>query len=242
MTNKELIQTRFSKTLDSYNEHARIQKKMAERLISFSDKNLYENILELGCGTGFLTKLAIDKLKFQIYTAIDIVKDCEQYINKISPKIEFIPTDIESFISKDNKKYDLILSNAAFQWVEDFEGLINSLLSKLNPNGLLLFSTFGKENFREIYHISQTSLKYYSAPEIKTMFETFTPIVEEEIHIMAFPTPKAVLSHLRLTGVNALESKTWTKSDLIQFENNYLNLCGQKPTLTYNPIYVKLRK
>ena len=73
------------------------------------------------------------------------------------------------------------------------------------------------------------------------MFEEFAPIAEEEIHIMAFQNPKEVLKHLHLTGVNAIESKPWTKSDLIKFENNYLNLCNSRPTLTYNPIYVKLQ-
>ena len=36
-------------------------------------------------------------------------------------------------------------------------------------------------------------------------------IITPEIHIMAFETPKDVLKHLQLTGVNAIENKSWTK-------------------------------
>ena len=54
--NKELIQSRFSKNLASYNEQAKIQKRMAEKLISFAEKKEYHSVLEIGCGTGFLTK------------------------------------------------------------------------------------------------------------------------------------------------------------------------------------------
>ena len=39
--NKDLIQSRFAKNLKTYNENARIQKRMAERLITFLNKNNY---------------------------------------------------------------------------------------------------------------------------------------------------------------------------------------------------------
>ena len=240
--NKELVQNRFSKMLSSYNENAKIQKKMAERLIKFLTGTTFDNILEIGCGTGFLTGLANEKLCYKNYTALDIASGCEKYITQINPEINFINSDIEKFLLTDKTKYDLILSNAVFQWIEDFKSFIDKLLSRLNSGGILLFSTFGKENFREIYHISQNSLKYYSSSEIKEMFKDFTPVIEEEIHIMAFKTPKDVLRHLQQTGVNAIESKQWTKKNLLEFENNYMNLCSQRPTLTYNPVYVIIRK
>lgn len=240
MDNKKLIQNRFSRMLSSYDEHAKIQKRMAEKLIAKISGRTFDNILEIGCGTGYLTKLAADKFTYNTYTAVDIVEDCEKYIKEIRADIEFIHSDMESFISSEPGKYNLIISNAAFQWLTDFEGFVNTLIYSLTPGGILLFSTFGKENFREIYHISQNTLKYYSSAEIRALFQKYNPEVEEEIHIMAFQSPKDVLKHLHLTGVNALKSKHWTKSDMLKFENNYLNLCNQRPTLTYNPIYVKI--
>ena len=54
--NKALIRERFARNLKSYNQNAKIQNKMAQRLISFSDKNDYEKIFEIGCGTGLLTE------------------------------------------------------------------------------------------------------------------------------------------------------------------------------------------
>ena len=112
------------------------------------------------------------------------------------------------------------------------------LKSKLNPSGELVFSTFGKENFREIYHILGTSLNYYSTTDLQNIFPD--SLIEPEIHIMAFESPKDVLRHLQLTGVNAIENITWTKGDLIKFENAYKNLCCRRPTLTYNPIYIRI--
>lgn len=238
MIDKNLVRDRFSKSLNNYHEHARVQKRMAERLFSFIDNKSPKRILEIGCGTGFLTEIANKNLEFEEYIAIDIVENCESYIKEINPKIKFIPADIENYIKEAYGDFDLIISNASLQWIEDFEGIIKALKNKLTTSGELIFSTFGKENFREIYRILGTSLNYYSISELQNMFQD--SLIEPEIHIMAFESPKEVLRHLQLTGVNAIEKTSWTKSDLIKFENAYKNLCCKRPTLTYNPIYIKI--
>ena len=54
---KSLIKQRFSKSLKSYNKCAIVQKQMAHNLFDMIENNSYNNILELGCGTGFVTRL-----------------------------------------------------------------------------------------------------------------------------------------------------------------------------------------
>lgn len=238
MIDKILIRNRFSKNLENYEENAKIQKKMAERLINFVENKNPKTVLELGCGTGFLTRFVSERLGYEKYTAIDIVEECQLYINKIDSKINFIAQDIETYINESEEKFDLIISNASLQWTENFEDTVNSLSKKLNDNGELVFSTFGKENFREIFHVLGKTLNYYSEKELLDMFSNC--ILDSEIHIMAFNSPKDVLKHLQLTGVNAIENTSWTKKDLIQFENGYKNYCSKRPTLTYNPIYIKI--
>ena len=238
MINKELIHDRFAKKLKSYDENARIQKRMAERLLTFVKNRSPKKILEIGCGTGFLTRLLSENINYESFIALDIVEECENFIHNINPNIKFITADIEDYLKENNEKYDLIISNASLQWIEDFENIVNTLKERLNPNGELVFSTFGNENFREIYHVFGTTLNYYSYNELTSMFPN--SIVEPEIHIMAFENPKEVLRHLQQTGVNAIESIHWTKKDLIKFENGYKNLCNNRPTLTYNPVYIKI--
>ena len=238
--NKDLIQKRFAKNLDTYNDNAKIQKKMAERLLSFLNRKDFNDILEIGCGTGFLTQLVNDSFNFNTYTANDIVESCEKYVKEINPKINFIPADIEKAVENSDKKYDLIISNAAFQWVENLESFIKLLVSKLNEGGILLFSTFGPENFREVNFVLGKTLPYYSANELQEIVKDYKNIVEQEMHVMAFKTPKDILKHIKSTGVNALEMVSWTKSDMQKFENGYNNFCSGIPTLTYHPIYVKI--
>lgn len=238
--NKDLIQKRFAKNLDTYNDNAKIQKKMAERLLSFLDRKDFNDILEIGCGTGFLTQLVNEKFSFKTYTANDIVESCEKYVKEINPKINFIPADIEKAVENSDKKYDLIISNAVFQWVENLESFIKLLISKLNDDGVLLFSTFGPENFREVNFVLGKTLPYYSANELQEIIKGYKSVVEQEMHVMAFKTPKDILKHIKSTGVNALEMVSWTKTDMQKFENGYNNFCSGIPTLTYHPIYVKI--
>lgn len=240
--NKNLIQKRFSKNLKTYNENAKIQKQMAKTLCAKIDKKEFQNILEIGCGTGLLTEIASKILKSNSYTAIDIVPDCENFIKKINPNIEFIAEDVEKFLKNTEKKYDLIISNATFQWIENFEDFFHMLFNKLNKKGVLLFSTFGKENFREIYFVIGKTLNYYSKNELQEILKVYSPKIEEEVHILSFSTPKEILKHIKQTGVNSLEETIWTKQDLKNFENGYNNFCSGRPTLTYNPIYVEIVK
>lgn len=239
--NKELLKQRFRRRIHSYNENAKIQRQMAAKIVNFLSEVSFDSVLELGCGTGFLTEMVVDKINFEHYTAIDIVSECEPIIKKINPKIDFVANDIEYYMKNTNKKFDLIISNASLQWVENFEELVKSAISKLNSHGIFLFSTFGTENFREIYHVLGKTLKYFSTSELRKCLSEYNPIIEEEIRIMAFKTPIDVLKHIQSTGVNAIISEAWTKKDLADFERVFNTFCAYRPTLTYHPIYVLIK-
>lgn len=238
---KELIAKRFARCLATYNNNAHVQKQMAEHLLSLLEhRSYFDNILEIGCGSGVLTSAINKKLKFSTYIANDIVKECQSYIADINSDINFVSDDIENFLEGNKTKYDLIISNASLQWIDNFPSFVLKLIHNLNKNGVLLFSTFGKENFREIAFVQGEKLNYYSKAEIYTMFKSLHPLVEEEIRVIAFKTPKEVLKHIQKTGVNSLEEKFWTKQNLKNFEKGYNNVCSKSPTLTYNPMYVKI--
>ena len=242
--NKELIQKRFEKKLSRYNKNAKIQKIMSDKLISLNFdlwKRDFESVLEIGCGTGLFTQGILNQLKYKKYVTIDIVPECKNYIEKISNKIEFYPCDAEEYLENCGN-FDLIISNASLQWIEKLPEFVEKIFGKLNNNGAIIFSVFGKDNFKEIKTVTGLSLDYYSKGEWEEMLKNYDCKIDEEIVELAFNTPKDVLKHIQNTGVNAISHKSWTKGDLIDFEQKYNALCKNKPVLTYNPIYIKLIK
>lgn len=232
MLDKTLISKNFSKSLNTYNDYALIQKDMAKKLISLIKKKKFNNILEIGSYTGFLTQLAVENFEFNNYLALDIINSFD-FIKNLSPKINFLKEDIENF--QTDKKFDLIIANASLQWCNDLENVIKKLKTNLADNGLIAISIFSKKNFIEIKETFNIGLNYFSIEEIKSFFST-KAIIQEEIKTLQFKNPNEILEHLKKTGVNSVSKKplkiSVIKKNLKILEEKYQN------QLTYNPIYI----
>lgn len=238
MINKELVKKRFSNSLRTYTEAAVVQKSMAKTLAELIPHKNYDSILEIGCGTGFVTEILVETLKFRCYDTVDMVGGCEKFIKNICADINFINADIENYLP--DKKYDLVISNAALQWLEDFESFLKLMRNFIKPDGIFAFTVFGRNNFRELNFCA--GLRYYSIFELKSILKNYkiVKIFEDEI-ILHFNSPKEALLHIKNTGANSIRSCRWTKSDLEDFERDYQKVCKEDGIqLTYNPIYAVL--
>lgn len=244
--NKEVIKERFSKASNTYNNHALAQKIIIDKLIHFTKKNGIkeaDNVFEIGCGTGLMTKEIINHFSPKNLIVNDI---CENQLsitlNESDYKeynIQYIQGDAEYILFPE--KNNLILSSSAIQWLNDLDSFFSKIQTSITKDGIFAFSTFGKDNLKEIKSITGNGLDYKSKEEIKTHLSKYFDIIfsfQEDI-VLNFESPKQVLTHLKLTGVNSLSNKTWTKKDLIDFTDSYnkefKNSNGV--SLSYNPIY-----
>lgn len=164
MINKKILQMHFSRNAANYDAYAKVQKKMADELlkmISLDSKNTskYLDILDIGCGTGCLTKRLASYWPDARITAVDIAPGMIEYTKEKLKDydIEFQCVDIEEV--KLNKKFDMIVSNATFQWFNNLKGTIQKLGQMLEVNGLLAFSTFGHMTFNELKHSHEIARK-----------------------------------------------------------------------------------
>ncbi|WP_003540760.1 malonyl-ACP O-methyltransferase BioC [Desulfotomaculum nigrificans] len=156
MIDKNVLKKNFSRNAVNYDTYAVIQKKMAHQLlktISFEHKDTHDsiNILDIGCGTGYFTEQLVRCYPNANITAVDIAPGMIEYARKKlrSKKIEFLCADIEEV--EINRKYDLIVSNATFQWFNQLEQTIIKLDAMLKNSGMLAFSTFGPMTFNELH-------------------------------------------------------------------------------------------
>ncbi len=91
-------------------------------------------IIDLGCGTGELTRELHERLSASETLGIDSSQSMLQKATP-SPTLHFQLGDIESFTA--TNPFDLVFSNAALHWIADHEQLFARLVTLLAPDGQL---------------------------------------------------------------------------------------------------------
>lgn len=240
-----MIANRFRKAADSYGQHAIAQHKIATNLVSFL-KNIHQkpasSILEVGCGSGFLTTLLADLYNPAQYVANDL--SINTALNKVPLPLQYVEGDAEKVLF--GIDFDLIASSSTIQWFCDLPRFFKKTAQSLKNEGIFAFSSFLPGNLEEIFDLTRRGLKYNSETELKNWLSEYFEILhfsQEEI-ILHFDHPTDVLRHLKETGVTGTGNFKWTRGTLQRFNEHYLEKYGDQNgvTLTYRPVYVIAKK
>lgn len=252
-TDKEIIKKRFGKKLSSYHQEAVVQKDIAQKLADIFSQIYPQRIqkaLEIGCGSGFLTKEFILRTKIDELYLNDIADSAQIETEKVLSKLattnyQFLLGDAE--LLDFPSQLDLVFSSSCLHWFNDLQSFFEKVHGHLQKDGVLAFSSFGEYNFEEIKHSLGISLKYYSLQEqvdlLNNGFEVLKAV--EWTESIRFETPMDVLKHIRKTGTNALSNKPFGKNHLKLFTEEYVKLFTQDDnsvTLTYHPIIIIAKK
>lgn len=249
---KAQVALRFAQAGQSYTEHAIVQKMIAQHLFELIQQYCpaqLENVFEIGCGSGNLSHLLLDNLKFNQLILNDLYPEVQQHF-PANTKIKYLIGDIEQL--EFPKFLDLIVSSSALQWLSDLDLVFQQAQQSLSVDGLFCFSTFGQQNLKEIKALTGQGLEYLSLENIQNLLEKsgFEILhISQHIDVLSFEHPKHVLQHLKATGVTATASNfRWTKQSLFDFYQSYQQFSfsdesGQTQyPLTYRPIYCLARR
>ncbi|CAN7343404.1 malonyl-ACP O-methyltransferase BioC [Paenibacillus sp. LjRoot56] len=228
----------------SYDRHSSVQRSMADRLVQilkgWVDDSYKEglNLLEIGCGTGALTEILLKEWSsFVSITALDIapkmikvaeqrvlssaVYDSESYQSS-STRLQFLEADVEVWaIDAPSASFDLIISNACFQWLSNQVHTLGHLRRLLRPGGMLVFTTFGPhtfhelhKSFHEVYRASglepqRHGLSFQSTDQWKEWLNEvgFSSIqYEREVRKETYPTVRDFLFSVKGMGASSSEA------------------------------------
>ncbi|MDB5285188.1 MAG: methyltransferase type 11 [Mucilaginibacter sp.] len=120
--------------------------QFGENVLEVLDAKPGEHILDIGCGTGYLTQ--------QIQNAGAIVKGTDYSANMIAqakanyPGVNFEVTDAANF--DEAGKYDAVFSNAALHWIKNQDGMMQSVYKSLKPGGRFVAEMGGKGNVAKL--------------------------------------------------------------------------------------------
>ena len=116
-------------------------------LLALVDKRPNLKVVDLGCGTGELTRQLADSLLNSDVTGIDSSPQMlEKAASHSSPNLRFEQGDQTQLTGK----WDLIFSNAALDWSENHAELIPLLYGSLNPGGQIAVQV--PSNFNHVSH------------------------------------------------------------------------------------------
>ncbi|CAM4027672.1 methyltransferase domain-containing protein [Psychrobacter arenosus] len=227
---KQLIAQRFS-LAQSYDEHAFIQQEVCEQLVALVLNPHQASVLEIGAGSGQLTRLLAQTLQSEHWLINELCQTHAQTLQQIIPNATLHIGDAECSPYSDisrldagldyglgnglgnglgkglGKNHSLIISANAIQWFDSPLGLIAQAAGQLRSEGQLLFSTFTPTHFHELKTLTGQGLHYPSEHDWRAELDKFgftTHYCAPYRRSLTFATPYEVLRHLKATGVTAI--------------------------------------
>jgi malonyl-ACP O-methyltransferase BioC len=211
---KEAIRRKFSRSAKTYDEHAIVQKEVAEKLASLLPEQEPKSILETGCGTGSYTQLLRTSYPKARITAIDFADNMLEMARQKLPAdqaVSFCCIDAEDFLKETKDRFDLVTSNATMHWFDDLPATCRLIKECLTYNGSLVCSIFGPDTMQELrtalsaihgYEVSTPSQSFPGQKDLEDILTgLFSKVTVKEWQIVRdYPSLSALLKHISKTG------------------------------------------
>ena len=249
-----MLKSNFAKAVQTYDSCSDIQTYLFEQLLQYIPLKKYEKILDLGSGTGQLTQTL-----FNIYNPSDVVglDCCEEMVRHANEsygsmnlrfKVQNLcHTELYSAV-------DMIISNAALQWVNSSSPIWKSMIDKVNNNGVLAFSTFYPTTFFELQEsITNTYSNSRKLPvqsfRVKKDYERILGLTKHTYVYKSIKKQKRftrlmdLLLWIKTCGISvSTDQGLWTKTKINRIEEYYIKNFGAVLATFDMGIFIFLKK
>jgi malonyl-CoA O-methyltransferase len=178
---KRAIARSFDAAVRSYDSNARVQRRAARALatrIAELPLPAAPRILEVGCGTGFLSSSLMARFRDGRFLFTDLSPAMARASrSKLARRGDAGFAVMDGEAPAVAARFDLVASSFAMQWFLDLPKALAQLASCLRPGGQLAFATMGAESLREwrALHgeagLAFGGLDFPSAAELSAMAE-----------------------------------------------------------------------
>lgn len=243
----------FDRAVNTYEQAAKVQRKVANYLLEMIPADFYHVVVEIGSGRGFVTKNLIDKISFGKYMNIDISFELLKKLGEsLKNSCVYINAKAENIPLRSNS-VDLLVSSSSLHWLEDSENSLLNILRLVKENGRFYFSIFLSKTLLEIQEVSKItgfgsfyplkSSSFYidllnSVGDIKYSYST-------KVFIEKFSSVKDLLNSHKLTGTNYTTNKRFSgKNSYNKFCEVYQKLYGNGEGIcaTYEVLFIEGQK
>ena len=238
------VATNFSRGAGNYARSADFQREIAEELFHFGSFTKPQRLVEIGCGTGFLSQHYATAFPDCHYTALDIAPGMiDEYRRGVNFGTSLV-ADGEGFSCPPNT-LDGIVSSSTIQWFSEIKTTLENYKNFLQPGGQIVISTFGPDFFREFRSCAPPQLlkafpHYYAPQELTDLFREvgFEKIESKRwIKTQNYPDAKSMLRNMNQLGFGPLGSAPLEQGVM----RRLLRDINARPTveLSYDTIFIK---
>jgi len=233
---KKDIATRFSRYAKFYDSFSDIQREICLQLIN-EIKVEPQDILEIGCGTGFYTKLLKERFPASKIVSLDISEEMVKIARKSVRESLFFVADGEETGIK--RRFDLITGSSCFQWFFNLRESLFQYKGILKKSGKILFSIFGNDTFQELREIVGMPSGLILKNDLTEIMKEFNGSLREERRVEEYPSLFFLLKKIKYSGEGMkIRDGLWTKSVIENLEEAYKSRFG-KIIATYQIFFCK---
>ena len=252
---KQGIRRSFARAAEGYDDLAGLQRQVGISLLQrFPLLYTCAPVVDLGCGTGFLSRQLSVCIPDGWLLAIDIAMPMLQHAKRKAAGngMVYCCGDAERLPLRD-ASVEQVYSNLALQWLLDADSAFTDIKRVLQPGGKLVFSTFGPETLSELktawasvdgsVHVN----RFFAVEEIRELLLAAgfrAVVIESELYRSRYPSVQALMKELKGIGAHNVnlgrKRKPTTKSELRRMIENYpLQTPDGSVPATYQALYVR---
>jgi len=237
------ITNAFNNAAQTYSQFANLQRLIAQDfaqdiIINFNGEGNIESVLEIGCGTGFLTESLLPKIKeLKYYLATDLAPNMVEVAKNNSEINADFKGNLEFKVADANKtnhlgNFDLVASSMTFQWLEDLQSTLTKLMQQTKN---LAFTTIIDGSFQEWHsfcnnnNLPINTIDFIPLEHLKEICrqaagENHNYEINVKEYKDWYDSPSKFLINLKKTGAHTSRPKnmehTPTKNNLMRIKNN----------------------
>ncbi|OGT38377.1 MAG: hypothetical protein A3F11_00610 [Gammaproteobacteria bacterium RIFCSPHIGHO2_12_FULL_37_14] len=235
-THKTNIIRCFNKAANTYDIHSNIQQQVGCKLIALIDTTQAQpiNIIDLGCGSGFITEKLAIKYKYSNFHAIDIADrlllEAKKRLSAYPIKID--ENDFDEFDNNDSL-FDLVFSNMALQWSIDLNSTLLRIHKNMSEGGIIAIALPLEGTYSEL--AVQSRNQFHTESFIANLFDQcgFKKINYSVEYLTAhYDSWMTAIKTVKATGANYV----FKKSTNALYSNSYLYKLIKSHQTMSNPV------
>lgn len=205
----------FERAAATYDANAVLQREIGERLTERLDliRMQPETVLDLGCGTGFITEHLLKRYKKARVVGVDLAYSMVQKTCKRGGwfrKPQGVCADAAHLPFRPQSA-DMLISSLMLQWCNDLPAVFREFVQVLKPDGLLMFASFGPDTLKELraswskvdgYTHGSRFVDMHDVGDALLQAGFRDPVVDMDIMTLTYADVRGLLRDLKGIGAN----------------------------------------